>query len=138
MKLFLLSFCAAGLLAQSPETAIRALLDKQVADWNRGDIPAFMEGYEKSDKLLFVGKSVTRGHAATLANYLKRYPDRAHMGTLRFEILEVDLLGEGHALVLGRFHLTRTGEGGGNADGVFTLVFRKSAGQWRIIADHTS
>jgi hypothetical protein len=35
---------------QTNETtkAVRAVLDEQVAAWNRGDIDAFMSGYEQS------------------------------------------------------------------------------------------
>ena len=35
--------------AVEPDT-IRAVLDAQVAAWNRGDIDAFMEGYARSSK----------------------------------------------------------------------------------------
>ena len=31
--------------AESPEQAIRGVLDAQVAAWNRGDLAGFMEGY---------------------------------------------------------------------------------------------
>jgi ketosteroid isomerase-like protein len=50
----------------------------------------------------------------------------------------VRLLGADHASVIGRFHLDRTAEAGGPASGIFTLIFRKSEGAWRIILDHTS
>ncbi|MBU0695740.1 MAG: DUF4440 domain-containing protein, partial [Bacteroidetes bacterium] len=41
----------------SQEKEIRNLLETQRQDWNRGDIPAFMRGYWKSDSLMFVGKN---------------------------------------------------------------------------------
>ena len=44
---------------------IRAVMDKQAGDWNRGDIPAFMEGYWKSDQLTFVSSRVTKGWQQT-------------------------------------------------------------------------
>ena len=138
-RMILIAAVALSLCAQSPaERRIRAVLDQQVADWNRGDIKAFMDGYEASDDILFVGKAITRGYAETLAQYVKRYPDKARMGTLRFAILEIRLLGKDHALVLGRFHLARAPEAGGVAEGVFTLTFRKTQAGWKIIADHTS
>ena len=33
---------------------IRAVLDKQVADWNRGDMEAFASGYKNSPDILFL------------------------------------------------------------------------------------
>ena len=51
---------ALPLLAASPEQDIRRVLDDQVAAWNRGDIPGFMEGYDKSESTTFVSSSPRR------------------------------------------------------------------------------
>ena len=126
------------LLAAAPEQEIRKVLDDQVAAWNRGDIPTFMEGYAKSESTTFVSSSVTKGHAQVLASYLKRYPTRANMGTLKFSDLEVRMLGSDYATVLGRFHLDRTTQAGGESSGIFTLLFQKTPQGWKIIQDHTS
>src|SRR5579864_963993 len=117
-KLLLLVACP--LLALSPEQEIRRVLDDQVAAWNRGDIPAFMEGYDKSKATTFVGTAITKGHAQVLARYLARYPTREKMGTLRFSDVEIRLLGPEYASVIGRFHLVRTQDAGGDATGIFT------------------
>src|ERR1700730_11976147 len=98
--------------AQSGEESIRAVLDRQVTDWNRGDVRAFMEGYHNSDATLFIGSSVIRGHKRVLENYLARYSTRDQMGRLTFSNLEVRPLGQEHALVLGNFHLERSAAGG--------------------------
>lgn len=135
--LFVAIFCA-NMSAESAGQAIRTVLDRQVIDWNRGDIRAFMQGYDNSDATLFVGTSVIRGHQRVLENYLARYSTPDQMGKLTFSILEVLPLGSEHALVLGRFHLERSAAGGGNADGIFTLTFAKKHDAWKIIADHTS
>ena len=124
--------------ADQPPAAkqISAVLTAQAKAWNRGDIDAFMEHYWKSDKLTFssAGKT-TRGWAATKANYKRRYPDRKAMGTVTFSNIEVRPVGDSGALVLGRWRLKRKREPvGGN----FSLVFRKIAGQWLIVHDHTS
>lgn len=129
---------ALPLLGGTSEDAIRGALNDQVAAWNRGDVRAFMEGYENSPDTTFVGTTVTKGHAAVLANYLKRYPTREKMGTLRFSDLEVRMLGEDYATVIGRFHLDRTKEAGGEAQGIFTLIFRRTPKGWKIMQDHTS
>lgn len=114
------------------------MLDDQVAAWNRGDIPAFMEGYDKSEATTFVGAEITKGHAQVLARYLKRYPTREKMGTLRFTDIEIRTLGSDYASVIGKFHLDRSPEGGGEAAGIFTLLFHKTDRGWKIILDHTS
>ena len=57
--------------------AIQAVLDAQVAAWNRGDIEGFMEGYERSEKTVFVGgDNVTRGWQTVLDRYKKNYDSR--------------------------------------------------------------
>ena len=138
MNRFLYLLLSLPLLATSPEQQIRKVLDDQVAAWNRGDIPAFMEGYDKSESTTFVSTTVTKGHAQVLAGYLKRYPTPEKMGTLRFSDLEIHALGSDYASVLGRFHLERSKEAGGEAAGIFTLLFHKTAHGWKVILDHTS
>ena len=55
---------------QSVAAAVRAVLDEQVAAWNRGDVEAFMEGYARSSETTFVsGANVVRGQL-TLASFL--------------------------------------------------------------------
>jgi len=119
-----------------PEAAIRAVLGAQVADWNRGDVDAFMKSYWKSEATEFVGANgVVRGWQAVLDRYRKAYPDRQAMGTLTFSDLEVNVLCPTVALVTGHYHLQREKD---QPSGVFTLVFRKFPEGWKIINDHTS
>jgi len=126
-------------LLLAPADDVRAVLERQSEAWNRGDIEAFMITYLDSPELTFTGRdSVTRGYQSVLERYRKRYSSREAMGTLRFSEIEVRLLGGDVALVLGRFDLTRSEAGGGNASGRFTLVLRKNAQGWKIIHDHTS
>lgn len=114
---------------------IRAVMEKQAADWNRGDIEAFMQGYWNSENLVFVSSRVTRGWRQTLENYKKSYPDKATMGTLTFSDLEVTVLSKDAAVVLGSWALQRAND---NPKGKFTLIFRKFKEGWRIVHDHTS
>jgi uncharacterized protein (TIGR02246 family) len=125
--------------AAGPEAEIRAVLAAQEAAWNRADVAAFMEGYEKSPDLTFSGTNgVTRGWQNVLERYRQRYPGAEAMGRLQYSEIEVRLVGSEVALVLGRFHLTRAEAAGGDASGRFSLVFRKTPAGWRIIHDHTS
>lgn len=116
---------------------IKQVLTTQVGLWNAADIPAFMKFYWKSEKLTFSsGGTTRRGWQATLDSYKKKYPTPEKMGQLAFSNLEVDLLGDNVALVLGNWNLKRKQDDdiGGN----FSLVFRKIEGQWLIIHDHSS
>ena len=124
--------------SQSTEDAVRAVLTTQQTAWNAGDVDAFMSGYQSSDATTFVGAKITRGYRQVLENYRRRYPTKEKMGTLTFSAVEVTPLGGEFASVIGRFHLDRTAEAGGPANGIFTLLFRKTASGWRIILDHTS
>lgn len=134
----LLAVCCAVGWAASPDVEVRRLIQQQESDWNRGDIRSFMTTYEKSSETTFYGASgVQQGWDRVLARYIERYPNRETMGHLRFEIEQVRTLTPDVALALGQFHLTRTERGGGNANGHFTLVFRRGAAGWRIVHDHT-
>ena len=122
----------------SPAQAIRAVLDKQVVDWNRGDMEAFAAGYKNSPDILFIGSRISRGYAQMLDTYRKNYSTKEKMGVLNFSELEVQPLDERFATVTGHFHLERTAAGGGNADGHFLLVFEKTPDGWKIVRDDTT
>jgi uncharacterized protein (TIGR02246 family) len=116
--------------------AIQAVLDTQVAAWNRGDIEAFMDGYERSEKTVFVGgDNVTRGWQTVLDRYKRNYDTREKMGTLKFSDLEVVPLGNDSALVLMRWHLQRAKD---EPHGRSTLIMRRTKKGWKIIHDHSS
>lgn len=124
--------------AAGAERDVRAVLQEQVNAWNQGSIPRFMEGYARTDSLRFAsGGDVWYGWEETLARYEKSFADEASMGTLSFDGLKVDVLSPERALVFGRWRLNRTGDLP-DAGGLFTLLFEKRSGNWRIVYDHTS
>ena len=73
-----------------------------------------------------------------LARYKRDYPTRERMGITTFSDIEVRMVRDDVAIVLGRFHLARPDEHGCNASGVFSLVFAKTGAGWKILLDHTS
>jgi ketosteroid isomerase-like protein len=116
--------------------AILNVLETQRGAWNRGDVESYMDGYWRSDSLLFVGSTApTKGWQATLNRYKRSYPDKAAMGYLTFTIIKVELLDKDNAFVLGGWNLKREKDSPG---GYFTLWFRKINGAWKIVVDHTS
>ncbi|MBS1521096.1 MAG: nuclear transport factor 2 family protein [Bacteroidetes bacterium] len=132
---FALFLFSCPLFAQDKESVTKVLADQQQA-WNQGDINGFMQGYWKSDSLVFVGKNApVYGWQKTIDRYKKAYPDKAAMGQLTFDIMQVKILDKNNAFVLGGWRLKREKD---NPGGYFTLWFRKINGEWKIVCDHTS
>jgi uncharacterized protein (TIGR02246 family) len=124
--------------AEDAESAIRKVLDGQVSAWNKGDIVSFMQGYKDSPDTTFIGKTMRQGWQQVMERYKASYSTKDAMGTLEFSDLKIRMLGADYAVATGKYHLTRTAAGGGDATGIFSLVWEKSAGGWKIILDHTS
>jgi ketosteroid isomerase-like protein len=88
--------------------------------------------------LLFQSNAATtRGWQATVERYRQRYlSDGREMGQLRFEELDVEVLGPGVAFARGAWRLAfREGK---TAQGRFTLLLRERPEGWRIVYDHSS
>jgi ketosteroid isomerase-like protein len=117
---------------------IRAVMDAQVAAWNRHDLNGFMAGYWKSPELTFFsGASTTKGWQPTLDRYRQRYQSNgAAMGRLEFSDMSVEQLCSDVAFVRGQWQLTMPD--GKQPHGLFTLVLRKFPEGWRIVHDHSS
>jgi hypothetical protein len=120
-------------LAES--NAIRSVLAQQVNDWNAFNIEGFMQGYWKSDSMMFVGSKITYGWDSTLARYKRSYPTQEAMGKLRFDIFKMQFVSSDACLVTGKYFLQRKSD---NPSGTFTLLFRKKKEKWLVVYDHTS
>jgi uncharacterized protein (TIGR02246 family) len=116
---------------------IKVLLAQEDA-WNKGDIETFASSYKDAPDTLFITHQVSRGYAGLIDQYKRDYPTRAAMGTLSFSDLEVRTLDENFAVVIGKYRLDRSKKDGGNAGGLFSLVFEKTDKGWKIIIDHTT
>ena len=119
------------------EQQVHALLDRQVADWNAGNLEAFMQGYARSDTTRFAsGGDVLLGWQTVFDRYRRKYGgDKESMGKLKFSDVDVQALGPDSAYVFGRWRLARQGT---NMSGLYTLILRKTGEGWRIAHDHTS
>jgi hypothetical protein len=137
--LIVFTFFAFTVNAQSAEDKqqILNILDRQTQAWNNGDTENFMKGYWESDSLMYIGKTgVTYGYKSTLARYKENYPNKAMMGTLKFDIIKVNFMSKDACLVVGKWHLTRPEKG--DVGGHYTLIWRKINNEWVIVADHSS
>ncbi|MGA9768796.1 MAG: DUF4440 domain-containing protein [Blastocatellia bacterium] len=125
-------------MTESPEVKkIRAVLDRQVEAWNRRDIEGFMSGYLQSESLTFYSGGINvSGWKTTLDRYRNRYMSAGNeMGILDFSDIQIELLSPASAFVRGHWRLKMSASEPG---GLFTLVFRKAGGAWKIVHDHTS
>src|ERR1044071_7717968 len=97
--------CARETPATNTVSEVRAVWNRQLEAWNRGDLEAFMEGYWKSPDLVFFGNGgETRGWQQMLDNYRKGYQaDGKQMGQLDFPQLDFKPLGSEAVLVRGRW-----------------------------------
>jgi hypothetical protein len=134
------------------QEGVEKLLREQAASWNRGDLDAFTSVYAE-DATFLAPSGVTHGRQAVLDRYRKRYPDRAAMGALSFEVLEVRLAAGTEGSILGdarpshvhgvsvaaRWTLDFPGKA--SASGLTLLVLRPrhagsaGAGTWEIVQD---
>jgi ketosteroid isomerase-like protein len=125
---------------------VETLIEAQVAAWNSGDLEGFTSVYSEDCKFLSP-TGLTQGRQQVLDRYVRRYPDQAAMGTLRFEFIEMvpmtmevrslmGLLkkeGIGGMTVAARWYLSYPDREA--ASGLTLIVFKRLAGGWQIIQD---
>jgi uncharacterized protein (TIGR02246 family) len=124
--------------ASRQELSIIKVLIAQENAWNKGDLAAFASSFKDSPDTLVITHTVSRGFTGLLDEYKRDYPSKAAMGTLAYSELEVHPLDENFAVVIGKYHLERSKKDGGNAEGLFSLVFENTDNGWKIIVDHTT
>ena len=131
--------CAGSVLGQGPnvtEREIQALLDESAASWNRGDLDGHLA--DNADSISFMTRNGPIVGKAKTAVALRRsfFKGGKPVQQLRFEQVTIQRLGQGHALVVGRFIL----DGGGQPErsGWFSTVWERQAAGWRVIHDHSS
>jgi beta-aspartyl-peptidase (threonine type) len=118
--------------------AVRAVIDQQVLDWNKGNLDGFLKAYWNSPKVVFMsGGNRFDGFEAMRDRYRRGYlAEGKAMGQLAFSELEIEALCPESALARGRFLLTMPD--GSKPTGLFTLIVRKFPDGWKIVHDHTS
>ena len=106
--------------------------------WNEGNLERFMQDYLHSPEMTYTAAGkVVRGYDALAERYATTYgTDKSSMGHLAFSDVEVWKLGGSHALAVGKWLLKRRDKE--DAGGVFSLIFVRQEGAWKILHDHTS
>jgi beta-aspartyl-peptidase (threonine type) len=118
--------------------AVRDVLERQVVDWNKGNMDGFLDSYWNSPKVVFQsGGQRFNGWETLRQRYRRRYLEEGRaMGQLVFSDLEIEPLGAEAALARGRWRLTMPD--GTKPGGLFTVILRKLPEGWKIVHDHTS
>tara|TARA_B100000963_G_C22535352_1_gene629515 strand:+ start:152 stop:595 length:444 start_codon:yes stop_codon:yes gene_type:complete len=123
-------------ISEIDKNEIISLLKQQERFWNNGDIDGFMQGYLKSDYLVFNGSSGPfYGWDSVKERYVKAYPSKNKMGILNFKIYDISLITSSVAQLIGQFFLFYPKS---EVSGYFTLILIKYKGKWLILSDHTS
>jgi uncharacterized protein (TIGR02246 family) len=116
---------------------IVAQLSRAAADWNRGDLEAFLSDYAPESTTTFVdGRRARHGIEFIRKNYARWFAPDARRDSLHFEEVETRRLSPTLALVTARFILQRADSV--TASGPFTLVMERRPEGWRILHDHSS
>jgi len=120
---------------------IVAMLATSAANWNRGDLDAFVADYMPGAETTYIGsRGVLRGPAAIRAAYAPRFAPGGMRDSLSFELVDVDPLAPDVLNVIATYILARhvNGRDSVTARGPTSLVMRRIDGRWRIVHDHSS
>tara|TARA_B100000768_G_scaffold18057_1_gene16458 strand:- start:134 stop:604 length:471 start_codon:yes stop_codon:yes gene_type:complete len=134
-------FLTSHVFSQNPislndSVAIMSVMSSQEKAWNNGDIDSFMQGYLKSEELVFSGKSgPIYGWENTRKRYYSSYPNTQIMGKLNFTVKKIRSISLNSAYLIGEYYLKRSIE---DSYGHFTLLWKKVDDNWLIVSDHTS
>jgi len=125
---------------------IKAILEAQGADWSRGDLEAFTSIY--SEDCVYISTSgITEGRRALMERYRSRYPDRAAMGSLKLDIIEMR---PAFVTVKSMLPVLKSTDIGGisvvarwtlsypdrqPSTGLTLIVLRRIGGEWKIVHD---
>ena len=116
---------------------ICAMMARSAADWNRGDLDAFMSDYMPGEGTTYIGRNgVLHGPEAIRWVYAPRFAPGGVRDSLSFENLEVDLLAPNIAHAIAYYVLSRGDST--VARGPTSLLMRRVGGRWRIVHDHSS
>ena len=120
---------------QKVENEITDILDQQKISWNEENIEGFMEYYWNSEKFTFQsGNKRLHGWDELLSRYKESYAGEK-WGKLDFTGIEIKVLSNDIAYVLGRWQLLYNDS---SEEGLFTIIFLRMPEGWRIVHDHSS
>ena len=106
--------------------SIRARFGEATAAWNRGDLDAYLTSYWDSEETLWISRgTIIRGITAIRSTCKSVYDSAEKMGKFEIEHLEIKVLAESDALVIGAWLNTVQERA---RKGVFTVHMKKLGG----------
>lgn len=133
----LMSLTGARAQEVAPRGAPEAVIMGLEEAWNRGDMSAYLDLYQKDESLsLTFGNTVVQGWTALDALFRKSYPDPVRMGRFSIDRIDVLLVGDDAAVAYGNFtHVFPTETIKGGFSHVLSLT---QDGSWVIRHERTS
>jgi uncharacterized protein (TIGR02246 family) len=118
------------------KTAIRDVIARMEAAWNRGDFRGYMEGFANPDVVFVSRGEFQKDWQGTLDHYVRDYGDSPNgRGTLHFYDIRIEMLSADAAQLISRYRLDRPGK---PQNGINTRLMRKRGGKWVIALNHVS
>ena len=120
---------------ESAEAQIRATLNTTAEGWNKGDLAQYLSAYTATATEM--GPDGPRGGVEVIEQTMRRgfWKTGRPLQQLRYEHVEVRMLGKENALVTGQYVLT--GADRPDRTGWFTTVWTRTKQGWRMIHDHS-
>lgn len=121
---------------ETEEEAIREVIARMQAAWNRGDFRGYMEGFANPDVVFVSRGRIQRDWQATLDHYIADYGGApGSQGELTFSNIRIEMLAPDAAQLISDYNLVRAA---GSQVGVNTRLMRKRGSQWVIALNHVS
>ena len=121
---------------ESEKAAIREVIARMEAAWNRGDFRGYMEGFANPDVIFVSRGQFQKDWQGTLDHYVRDYgASEETRGTLHFYDIRIEMLAPDAAQLISRYRLSRPKN---TPDGINTRLMRKRGGKWVIALNHVS
>jgi uncharacterized protein (TIGR02246 family) len=136
LVLALMAACQPQVDEEAEKQAIRAVIARMEAAWNRGDFRGYMEGFANPDVVFVSRGQFQKDWQGTLDHYISDYGSSEQTrGKLHFFDIKIEMLGPDAAQLISRYRLDRPEH---PQDGVNTRLMRKRGGKWVIALNHVS
>jgi uncharacterized protein (TIGR02246 family) len=122
--------------ADTEKAAIRGVIARMEAAWNRGDFRGYMEGFANPDVIFVSRGQFQKNWQGTLDHYVRDYGQSpATRGQLHFYDIRIEMLAPDAAQLISRYRLSRPKN---TQNGINTRLMRKRDGKWVIALNHVS
>lgn len=120
---------------EAERAAIREVIARMEAAWNRGDFVGYMQGFANPDVIFVSRGKFQKDWQGTLDHYVRDYGTPETRGQLHFYDIRIEMLAPDAAQLISRYRLTRARN---TQNGINTRLMRKRDGRWVIALNHVS